>query len=82
MCKYLLNLIEFNVDKPEDYYDSKMELSISSLFHILLAINEHILKKAQFLSSCVWPNCYSAVQNFFVSFYCEWWNGNSVRHKL
>ena len=31
MCKYLLDLIEFNVDKPEDYYDSKTKLSIISL---------------------------------------------------
>ena len=23
MCKYLLDLIGFNVDEPEDYYDSK-----------------------------------------------------------
>ena len=25
MCKYLLDLIGFNVDEPEDYYDSKMK---------------------------------------------------------
>ena len=28
MCKYLLDLIGFNVDKTEDYYDSKTKLSI------------------------------------------------------
>ena len=38
MCKYLLDLIEFNADKPEDYYDrnydSKTKLSIISLSYI------------------------------------------------
>ena len=31
MYKYLLDLIGFSVDKPEDYYDSKTKLSIVSL---------------------------------------------------
>ena len=31
MCKYLLDLTEFNADKPEDYYDSKTKLSIISI---------------------------------------------------
>ena len=35
MCKYLLDLIGFNTDDPEDYYDSnynsKTKLSIISL---------------------------------------------------
>ena len=38
MCKYLLQLIGFNADEPEDYYDSnhnsKMKLSIILLFYI------------------------------------------------
>ena len=34
MCIYLLDLIGFNVDKPEDYYDSKIKLSIISLSYI------------------------------------------------
>ena len=38
MCKYLVNLIGFNADEPEDYYDSnhnsKMKLSSISLSYI------------------------------------------------
>ena len=32
MCKYLLDLIGFNADKPEDYYDSKLQLSTLHMY--------------------------------------------------
>ena len=32
MCKYLLDLIGFNVDKPEDYYDRKLQLSTLHIY--------------------------------------------------
>ena len=35
MCKYVLDLIGFNVDKHEDYYDSKTKLSIILLSYSL-----------------------------------------------
>ena len=31
MCKYLLDLIGFNVNEPEDYYDNKTKLCLISL---------------------------------------------------
>ena len=36
VCKYLLDLIGFNADKPEDYYNSKIKLSVIPLSYIIM----------------------------------------------